>query len=303
MYQYLYLNGSGKDPVLTSERILAANGFDERDKEDVSNCKYSKLPSDKKRFLYKYRVLDACDAASMQKMRSLLVMEEVWFARASTFNDVLEMDFEIPVPGVSAYRKGARENASLLNQKKLSPAKRIIKKQSALRKAPEISQESNELIRRQIDSGLSFYCLSEDPRNELLWGLYADGSKGVCVQFDAKKDPFLLVAEKVIYQRERLKVEVFSDARDRPKPYLHKSKKWEYEKEWRIPLLEAHGVVRLASNSISRVILGARADAATKAAVMQMNHERKARGLMPFKIYRSIGGRLERGFRVEALAN
>lgn len=303
MYQYLYLNGSGKDPVLTSERILAANGFYERDKEDVSNFKYSRLPFDKKRFLYKYRVLDACDASSMEKMRSILVMEEVWFARASTFNDILEMDFEIVVPGVSAYRKGARDNAFLLNQIKLSPAKRLIRKQSALRRSPEISPASNEFIRGQIDSELSYYCLSEDPRNELLWGLYADGSKGVCVQFDAKKDPFLLLAEKVIYQRERLKVEVFSDARDRPRPYLYKSTKWEYEKEWRIPLLDAHGVVRLASNSISRVILGERADAATKAAIMQMNCERMARGLIPFKIYRSIGGRFERGFRVEALAN
>src|SRR5262249_50298301 len=43
------------------------------------------------------------------------------------------------------------------------------------------------------------YCLTQDPASPLMWGHYAASHTGICLEFDARRDPFTAV-EKVEYR-------------------------------------------------------------------------------------------------------
>ena len=74
------------------------------------------------------------------------------------------------------------------------------------------------------------YCLTEDPASPLMWGHYAASHTGICLEFDARRDPFPAV-EKVQYYTTY-------PARDLPtigyEPLITKAMHWSYEAEWRL---------------------------------------------------------------------
>jgi hypothetical protein len=72
----------------------------------------------------------------------------------------------------------------------------------------------------------------------LMWGHYADGHRGYCLEFDTTKDPVFTKARQVRYDTAlpRLGNELFMTASIEAamKLLLTKGDCWEYEKEWRI---------------------------------------------------------------------
>jgi hypothetical protein len=106
-------------------------------------------------------------------------------------------------------------------------------------------------------------CLSEDWTDPVLWTHYGARHKGICLGLDVPSG----LAEKVKYQEDR--IQVSSDTLDdqlKRKLLLTKYKSWEYENEWRIPLLLAQATKegalffeRLGNRIyLAEVILGAR---------------------------------------------
>ena len=75
------------------------------------------------------------------------------------------------------------------------------------------------------------YCLTEKPDSPLMWAHYADCHTGICVEFDARSEPFITNASKVEYRTTY-------PARDigtiDPAPFITKSQDWSYEAEWRL---------------------------------------------------------------------
>lgn len=243
----------------------------------------------KARHLYKYRSMSVDDQSSVDKMRSLIVNEEIWCAAASSFNDAMEMDFDIKLPDSKiAIQKSVQKNRRMFDGLEMSPAKRILFKQKAFRNIKSLNPEAEKAFREDIDKDLGLYCMSSDPKSHLMWGHYGDGGRGLCVQFGTYIDPIFMLADEVIYTNERVAVPFFVDNDDRPKAYLYKSDHWNYEKEWRIAVLGHLGVLRLAKNSITGVIFGPKASQAVISAVKSMGDERIAKGFNPLRLYRAV---------------
>lgn len=102
-------------------------------------------------------------------------------------------------------------------------------------------EESRKTIQKQKNIMLQkrgIVCLSEKVDDNLMWGHYADGHRGFCLEFDTTYEPFSK-AFQVIYSdtfptlnpagvlvRRNLK-QLMSNS-------ITKSSEWSYEKEWRL---------------------------------------------------------------------
>jgi hypothetical protein len=94
------------------------------------------------------------------------------------------------------------------------------------------------------------FCVSEKMDNLLMWAHYSDEHKGAVIQFKCipEKGTALCAAKPVIYSHRvpLLTVEDFFKGEQAIKEYiingvlLTKSKDWEYEKEWRVILMNQH---------------------------------------------------------------
>ena len=115
--------------------------------------------------------------------------------------------------------------------------------------------------------------LSADPRNITMWSHYANGHKGVCLEFD------LVSAKPIMYMNAERFQKVFSashmsrllrriDNKETVKKmaylieklrrlYAIKSSDWAYENEWRIWREEKHYNLK-GSECLSRILVGSR---------------------------------------------
>jgi hypothetical protein len=291
-YEYLYLNGSQKPPILTSDSVIRAMGFKQAADEFLQHPRWERTLTEAPH-LYKYRSLLVNDPEAIEKMRGLLINEEIWCAAASTFNDAMEMDFEIKLPkSVAAQQTAARKHLKMFDRLNLTPAKRLILKQKAFRFIRSLPPHVEKGFRQDIDEDLGLYCMTSDPRNELMWGHYGDGGRGICVQFGTFNDPIFALAEKVHYSDEKAIVPLFDESDDRPKAYLNKSQVWAYEKEWRMAVIGHRGILRLAKNSVTGVIFGVKSSPAVVDAVKAMNYERVKKGFNALRLFKAqIDGR------------
>lgn len=283
--------------MLTSSEVIRANGFDEVSEFFKDSPKYARH-LERNWHLYKYRSVDVDNKKSREMTRSLLVDEDIWFASASEFNDIFEMDFRIQLPGSKDFSEGLKRHAHLFMQMKLSPAKRLLHQQRTLRMQPVFTKEIETDIRKSIDLTLGLHCLSEDPRNDLLWSHYGGANKGFCIQYAVYADPIFFLANKVNYIDERVTVPFFSEKSERPQAHLYKKKVWSYEKEWRLAFLDVKGKMRLEKNSVVGVIVGAQASRATINLIRELSNERVKRGKVPLAIYQMVLDRETRRYKV-----
>jgi hypothetical protein len=79
--------------------------------------------------------------------------------------------------------------------------------------------------------------LTDHPDDMLMWGHYANGHRGMCLEFNALEEPFSKTL-KVTYPPlipsvDLEKLFVYEEGEERRKAFLEKYEKWVYEKEWR----------------------------------------------------------------------
>jgi hypothetical protein len=150
------------------------------------------------KYLYKYRAVDA-DALAM------LASDRVYLSRLDAFNDPYEfLNFN-------------NEVAPLIDRN------------------DRVSIESENI---DSDAALLRVCaLSEECRDLLMWGHYADRHRGFCIRFEFGNDPQIC---QMLFPVEYQPSIPDSDAADANgensvrRKILTKSDKWNYEKEWRI---------------------------------------------------------------------
>lgn len=298
LYQYLYLDGPRNPPVLTSEEVL--RGYGSIAAQDYfANTRICSRHLEKHWHLYKYRSVDVESDKSVEMARSFLVMEEIWFSSASLFNDAFEMDFQISLPDARTFSAGLRRNQELFKQMKLAPAKRLLHKEKTLRLPPVLTDEMEMGFRKSLDEALGIYCVSEDPRSELMWAHYADSNRGFCVQLGVYNDPIFFHAQKVNYTDERISVPLFTESR--PQGHLYKKLSWAYEKEWRLSFLDVKGKLRLRNNSVVGVIFGTRASKSTIDVIRGLNNERVKIGKTPLILYQSYIDRENRRYKIRRM--
>lgn len=177
------------------------------------------------KLLYKFR------APTIQDIINLST-GNIWFSAPDRFNDPFDCAYDV-----------------VLNDFTREQCIAILAKYDE-RNESSVAHLSDAVLKQQIPAGLTtatadalkrvggVSCFSEVRDNLLLWGHYADGHKGFCLEFETSKSDLFSKARQVRYQDAlpRLNAELF--LKDSLEPVmsllLTKAKCWEYEREWRI---------------------------------------------------------------------
>jgi hypothetical protein len=192
--------------------------------------------------LYKYRALSG---GSRTFTSHIILKRELWWSPASDLND----DFDCnPVPKLTGSRL-ANEfwmRRTLRNAFPGMPS-RDVKKVAAFR-AGRPSHEFEAMMASLIEearSSIGVCSLSSEPDRDELWMEYGGAHTGICLRFDdigsddnhlLVPDPHFGLAMRVQYTDARPEIPVYGDRGfDKLKGYLlTKTKKWDYEAEWRL---------------------------------------------------------------------
>jgi hypothetical protein len=175
------------------------------------------------------------DQTNIEWIEDQLINSFIHLSTPKNFNDVYDMR---PHISLDCSRDELRKRLKNI-AKNIHPE--LNKKQLDLRTSELMVNEklTTELVtdifhNRLNQSGV--FCLTTSPRNEALWGLYANSNKGFAIQYSAYEQPgIFLEAHKVNYSENRPSYNwVKSDSDSLISALVTKSKKWEAEEEWRI---------------------------------------------------------------------
>lgn len=175
---------------------------------------------------------------ALEKEYSLinLFSNQVSFSRRNNFNDLFDsrVNFELP----------PRERVRRVYQKLSGQSKRTFKKlymgAGAAKNFDFLHNEMNKVL-----DGYLFYCLTDNPTNNLMWSHYANSHNGFCIEWDGEQ----LKPEKVTYEEKLPSLDVLDfiestlGFRSREKLGIQAWKalkvkliEWEYEQEYRFNL-------------------------------------------------------------------
>ena len=100
-------------------------------------------------------------------------------------------------------------------------------------------------------------CFTECPLNELMWGHYGAGNKGVCLEFSFVEDSYIY--EKLMKVRYDNKIPELKSMDERYDAFLRKNLVWDYEKEWRL-VSNSGGKFKFNKNSLKSIYFGSRVE-------------------------------------------
>jgi hypothetical protein len=213
--------------------------------------------------LFRYMSL-AGDRAD--RVRSVIVDRALYFASPGSLNDPFELRFQYSARGS---RGQWRE---VLSQPEVRAALGLPRWGALTDYAVDLyaSQASansvafGEAFRALTHSDVAVCCLSEKRDDVLMWSHYADGHKGVCLEFTPAAGGSLFAeAEPIQYQEEYPNFDYFSTTKDERGRliFLTKSKRWAYEAEWRVVDVKGGAGIRYyALGELTGVVLGAESD-------------------------------------------
>ena len=153
----------------------------------------------------------------------------------------------------------------------------------------ELDYDQKKQALKSIHDFYYMKCFSENYNNNLMWGHYADGHRGYCVEYDfanGEADSWIWDMFPVIYSSKRIQVFDFEstayELREEIKEgyleetkglFLYKDSIWKYEKEWRYivrkDLVDSASLVenrmfKIKAPRIKSIYLGAKIDDACK---------------------------------------
>ena len=103
-------------------------------------------------------------------------------------------------------------------------------------------------------------CFTEDATNVLMWAYYAEGQKGICIEFDTNEDPlFFQNLHRVRYKNTLETAKLINNEINYIDVILTKAKEWSHEKEWRVIREDvADGLCTINPRAITRIIFGSK---------------------------------------------
>jgi len=250
--------------------------------------------------LYKYQPVTARTLENLQCRR-------IWFSAASVFNDPFDCAVNV--------RMKALEADDLKRAWQTLSARGLIAPK--LNAAFMTDGEPNDLFRDQLEEVIStgswrdevekararvgIACLSAKNDDLLMWGHYADGHRGFCLEFDASTEPFSK-ALAVAYQDtepEMSPLDVLDHEADDNERVIRamlstKHTCWRYEQEWRLIHEQSSVAFQYPAESLTRLYIGASMPSGMKAVIAQLLH---GASVELFEMKRGSGG-----FTVEAVA-
>ncbi|CED57983.1 putative uncharacterized protein (plasmid) [Aliivibrio wodanis] len=184
-----------------------------------------------------YKYCPITDDKNLENEYSLinLLSNQVTFSRRKNFNDLFDSKVDFIKPA-------HKELKALIPQ--IKGKKRVIFKSVFLKNENEFINDFVEKLEKRFDEYL-FYCVTDDPENNLMWSHYASSHRGFCIEWDSS----IIKAEKVSYESDIASFKVIDlikshfniisndePARNMWKALRIKLKEWEYESEYRLQL-------------------------------------------------------------------
>lgn len=185
---------------------------------------------------YKYCPVYSHDELDKEYSLINLFENQVTFSRRTNFNDLFDSKV--------LFRRPTRERVRLTYQKLSGQNKRTFK---TLYMGPE-AVKNFEFLHAEMNKildGYLFYCLTDNPKNNLMWSHYANSHNGFCIEWDGEH----VKPEKVDYRDSLPTLDILelieSTIGLRSKDELAiqawkalkvKLREWEYEQEYRFSL-------------------------------------------------------------------
>ena len=180
-------------------------------------------------YLYKYMPIN------QHSLRGL-AMHSLWFSSLSSFNDPFEGQVVIEKNAISRalmeYGFYSEENSDSM-------------------------KKSLEHFTKSLKKSSTVCCFSNTCDDILLWAHYADSHRGMCLQFDLKKDLDLFSPlMRVKYESELESAQDSNSILNHC--FIRKFDEWQYEKEFRIVKKQKAGAYEYKTDALSEVIFGCR---------------------------------------------
>ena len=185
---------------------------------------------------YKYLPIDPSQPIATQHAISNLLNYRSVFSTRAAFNDLFDSTINYILPSYSELKESHKKLKGRIKHefKESFLGNDWLEKQKTLR--ININKELDKLI---------IYCVTTDPKNNLMWSHYANSHKGFCIEWDARH----IKANKIVYQEEIAKIKAIdilnahyaiTNNEDISEQLLRsmnvKLSEWEYEKEYRVNL-------------------------------------------------------------------
>jgi hypothetical protein len=215
--------------------------------------------------LCKYRSLR--DEAG-QHTRDLLTKCEIYFAQQSQFDD--PFDCALHVNATTDPRTRAVRIRELHPDASPTEIDQLVADASSPRREREMEESVRKTMGETLDK-CGIFCLCERPDDIRIWSHYADGHRGICLEFGLQ-DGRLFGCDllRVRYDKRYPNLSLYDVCDEEwTKRYLTiKANAWKHEREWRI-LYRAPGTQQYPADELSGVILGARMPCARREEVLR----------------------------------
>lgn len=192
--------------------------------------------------LYKYHSIN-------RNLIKLLINNSLWAGAATNLNDPYDCDFEM---SKKLFKEKFINN--LFSGEEYKSISEADKKWFLDGLGSVFTEDQIKTFQRFYLKFIGICCFSSKANSELMWSHYADSSKGVCLEFDFKKNDS--IKKKLIPVRYSNKTILAQNEVDISKSLIKKRKAWSYENEWRI--IEDVGLIPFDKSELVRVIFGPR---------------------------------------------
>ena len=244
-------------------------------------------PNHYPRFLYKYVGVDK----EQEHLRDILIDCDFYLNSPNDFNDPFDTSAKFVCEGPISK---IRQRFMQIVKRRTSGLSRAEMEAQVTQMMVKRSESDEWLIRACVDNtkNSGVFSMTSRPRNILMWSHYGSKHQGMVLQFDISKDPqSLLYALKNHYSNDYptwnyindLDKEMFNAV------MLRKSKKWKYEKEWRILRIGgAHTYQPFKPSSLTGIIFGCKSPNSFKYRIQKLLKEREAKYKQTIKVYQCI---------------
>ena len=217
------------------------------------------------KYLYKFEKLN------VQTLRNLK-NAQIYFNTPASFNDpfdcsALDVSAMLTDDKVVETYKWHLKNNNIQVDSEINSIKDV--PQKIVDQTHEVFEESFTKQQDEILNKKGCTCFSELNDNILLWSHYADGHKGICLEFDTSS-PLFSKARKVDYSSEFPKIDPVKflygsheeSVEEGQKPLFTKYEYWSYEKEWRLFHKEPNKAYGYSVKTLNSIYFGLAADPA-----------------------------------------
>ncbi len=206
-------------------------------------------------FFYKFYSINSKNEISIKR---ILTHNELYFPSPKHFNDPFDSKNPLSYDGdIVEWKKYFRKQID-----KYIPNLTAEQKQTKIKELAQKAQNNSifdNFPNSHMDE-IGVFCMTEKKDNILMWSHYADGHKGICLEFQPiPTSPFFVIAQEMNYEYKYSKPNMLRSTKDEKMlaVLLTKSKDWEYEKEWRIINHDnGPGIYKFPTELLTGVILG-----------------------------------------------